>query len=84
MMIYMKIKSYMLFTTPFCKACKGVKEFLGKTSLEGNHIDASSDDGGEIAVKYNVQGVPTVVFLDEQNNEITRAHTLADVKEIVE
>ena len=80
----MKIKSYMLFTTPFCKACKGVKEFLGKTSLEGNHIDASSDDGGEIAVKYNVQGVPTVVFLDEQNNEITRAHTLVDIKEIVE
>ena len=80
----MKIKSYLLFTTPFCKACKGVKEFLGKVSLEGDHIDASSDEGSDIAVKYNVQGVPTVVFFDEQNNEITRAHTLADVKEIIE
>ena len=80
----MKIKSYLLFTTPFCKACKGVKEFLGRAPLDGDHIDASSDEGGEVAVKYNVQGVPTVVFLDEQNNEITRAHTLAGVKEIVE
>ena len=80
----MRIKSYLLFTTPFCKACKGVKEFLGKASLDGDHIDASSDDGGEIAVKYNVQGVPRVVFLDEQKKEITRAHTLAGVKEIIE
>ena len=80
----MKIKSYMLFTTPFCKACKGVKEFLSNSTINGDHIDASSDEGGEVAVKYNVQGVPTVIFLDEKNNEITRARTLSDVKEIIE
>jgi glutaredoxin len=80
----MAIKSYLLFTTPFCKGCKSVKELLSTLSLKGDHIDASSDDGSEIAVKYNVQGVPTVVFLDEQNNEITRAHTVADIKEIIE
>ena len=79
----MKIKYYMLFTTPFCKGCKSVKEFLGNVSLKGDHIDASSGEGSEIAVKYNIRGVPTVVFLDENKNEIARAHSVADIRDII-
>ena len=79
----MEIKSYVLFTTPFCRGCKPVKEFLSTANIKGDHIDASSDEGSEIAVKYNVQGVPTIIFLDGQNNEISRVHTLADVKELL-
>jgi len=83
-MTMQKIKSYLLFTTPFCTTCKGVKEFLKNVSLKGSHVDASDDQGSEIAVKYNVQGVPTIVFLDENNNEVTRAFNVGTIRSILE
>ena len=59
------IKSYKLFTTKFCHKCPAMKEFLeGQDKLSGEIVDASTPEGLEEAKKFDVQGVPTVVFLD--------------------
>ena len=40
------IRSYLLFTTPFCSSCPPVKEFVRKLPLEGSMIDATDSEGG--------------------------------------
>lgn len=77
------IKSYLLFTTPFCKFCPTVKEFLSTTKLPGKNIDATQEDGNEKAISLRVQSVPTVIFLDNSGNELGRAHSVQEIRDIL-
>ena len=73
---------YRLFTTPQCKGCGPVKEYL-KQRLAGEEIDASTEDGAQLALDNNILSAPTVIFTDEQGNEVGRANNLADVRNIL-
>lgn len=78
------VKSYLLFTTPFCKFCPTVKEFLSKeVAMPGSHIDATKSDGNQKAIDFKVYKVPTVIFLDNIGNEVTRAHNVSEIRDIL-
>lgn len=75
---------YLLFTSPFCAACRPVKEFLSAAKIRGDLVDASESEGSEIALKYSIMKLPTVVFIDKNGQEICRCHSINEIKEILE
>ncbi len=64
------------FWATWCPPCKQLKptiealekEYEGK--IEIRSID--SDENKELAQKFNVQAIPTLVFLDAKGNELSR------------
>ena len=73
----------MLFTTPFCKFCPTVKEYISTVQIKGAYIDASKEEGNEKAIRFKVNKVPTVIFLDDSGKELTRAHNISEIREIL-
>lgn len=59
------VRSYLLFTTPFCPNCPAVKELLKGSGLQGEVVDASQPAGLDRARKFEVMEVPTVVFFED-------------------
>jgi len=82
----MLIKKYLFFTMPACPDCHMIKEFLEekKINIEGEEIDTAEDEGMEKAVEFNVMSAPTMIFLDEDGKEVTRASSVDEVKNVVE
>lgn len=78
------IKTYKLFFTPACPHCHELKQFMVKVDLNGDFVDATTVDGEELTKKYNIMSVPTVIFLDEKNEEVSRATTIEEIKKISE
>ena len=74
---------YLLFFTPMCIRCPSVKKFMKESEIEGEEIDASSGKGVDLAKKYNIKSVPTIVFL-EGNEEKHRANSIDEIKKVVE
>jgi len=52
---------------------------MNTVELEGEHIDASTDDGLKKAQELDVSAVPTVIFFDEQGKEISRASSKDEI-----
>jgi len=67
-----------------CPNCHKLKVFLKSIDLEGEFIDAATKEGLEEARKYNVGGVPVVLFFNEKNEVISEAHSIEEVKRIIE
>jgi len=67
-----------------CPKCPKIKEFMDGQGLEKEWIDAAATDGLEKAKKYGISGVPTVIFLDKDGKEVSRATNLEEIKRIVE
>ena len=78
------IKRYILFFTPACPNCAKIKEFMKDKDIGKEWVDASTKEGLEKARELKVMGVPTVIFLDKDGNEITRATTVEEVKRVIE
>ena len=74
---------YKLFFTPMCPNCPKIKEFLKTVKIEGEFIDATTPEGLEEAKKYEVAGVPAVLFLDG-DDVVSTAKTIDEVKKVVE
>ena len=72
---------YLLFTTKYCTACAPVKKFLEQKQVSGNVVDASEES--DLAIKYEVRSVPTVVFFDDSGNEIGRANNVPEARSIL-
>jgi len=81
------VKNYLLFTTPTCPSCPPVKNFLKeleqKGHLLGEHIDVTQGNGYEKAIIFSISKAPTVVFFDENQQEIGRANNISEIKSIV-
>ena len=81
------VKNYVLFTTPTCPACPTVKTFLKeletKGQVMGENFDVTQDAGYEKAINFNISKAPTVVFFDENKQEIGRANNVSEIKSIV-
>ena len=75
------------FWATWCPPCKELKptiealakEYEGK--IEIRSID--SDENKELAQKFNVQAIPTLVFLDAKGNELSRIVGLVSKDTIV-
>ena len=75
---------YKLFFTPMCPKCPAIKEFMKGTDIEGEFIDATYPEGLEKARRYEVISVPAVLFLDDNDKIVSTAHSLEEVKRVVE
>jgi glutaredoxin len=78
------IKSYKLFYTEACPNCPSVKEHMKAVTLDGQEIDATTGQGMEEAGKFSIMTVPTVVFVNDNNEEVSRASTIEEIKRITE
>ena len=61
-----------------------MKEFMaGQDKVSGEVVDASTPDGMEVAKKFEVTAVPTVVFVDDSGTEVKRCSGKEEVEEFL-
>lgn len=58
------------FFGSWCNPCKDLSKNLEDAGIEHKSIDV--DENEELTEKYNVMSVPTIVVLDEDDNEVGR------------
>jgi len=75
---------YKLFFTPMCPKCPAIKEFIKTTDIKGELVDAATPEGLEQAREYEISQLPAVLFLDDKGKVISKAHSLEEVKRVVE
>ena len=67
-----------------CPKCPAIKEFMKNAGVEGDFIDATTPEGLEQARRYDIVSVPAVLFLDDKGEAISTAHSLEEVKRVIE
>ncbi|MDR0383562.1 MAG: hypothetical protein LBH50_06200 [Spirochaetaceae bacterium] len=67
----------LLFVRKGCPSCQGVKAASGKLGLPVYTVDAASEDGLAEAARRDVMSTPTVILLDKDGKELSRAHDIA-------
>lgn len=73
------------FYTPTCMPCRAIGKMLEQVDVEVENINAIEDLAN--VDKYNVCTTPTLIFLNEDGEEVTRTTgmvTLSKIKEIIE
>lgn len=75
-----EIVKYMLFVKPNCPSCLPVKNCLAASSLGATIVDVSTNEGLELAMRYNIQATPTVVFYSKTGLETGRVYTKREVE----
>ena len=73
------------FYTPTCMPCRAIGKMLEQLDVEVENINAIEDLAN--VDKYNVCTTPTLIFLNEDGEEVTRTTgmvTLSKIKEIIE
>lgn len=67
-----------------CGPCKVLTKNLEEAQIPYEGIDVESDDGLEIAQKYKVKNLPTLLMIDDSGN-IIKSHTgILTVKDLQE
>ena len=74
------------FGAIWCKEClvmKSIWEEIEKevSGFESQYFDA--DENEEVLEKYNVQDVPTFIFLDKEEKEITRLKGVQNKEDLI-
>lgn len=75
------------FSASWCTPCQKLKEIFQELDLTHHHLDefdVDNEDDMEVASRYRVRGVPTVILIDDNGNEITRFSGVKSKKEIEE
>ena len=73
------------FYTPTCMACRMLVKILEQVDAEVEDINAMEDLAN--VDKYNICTTPTLIFLNENGEEVTRTtgmKTLAQIQEIID
>jgi len=72
----MKILVFVSSNCPHCpNAERVVREITPEYSKEGvsyEKIRTKTEEGKDLAIKYNVMGTPTILFLDDEGNELKK------------
>lgn len=58
------------FEASWCNPCKIATNILHEKGYEFEAIDI--DENKELAAEYNIMSIPTVVILDDNDNEVSR------------
>lgn len=72
------------FSLPTCKPCVTIAEQMKELDLpnfEIQEVNLKADK--ELGDKYNIRSVPTLVVLDEQENEIARIRNIVQLKDFI-
>ena len=73
------------FYTPTCVPCRAVGKLLEKVEVPVEEINAT--EGIAQVDKYNICTTPTLIFLNNEGNEVGRTHgmvTLSQIQEIID
>ena len=70
------------FSLPNCQPCKVLAEQMKKEGIKSTEISLF-EDTEELGMKFGIRNVPTVVVLDEKEQEIGRARNIEQLKEIL-
>lgn len=73
---------YIYFYRTTCPNCPSVKQWLAESSLQGRAFNVDEDRGYEEAVKFQIYASPTVVFIDQEGNEVCRATSVESLDTI--
>jgi len=72
--------SYTFFFRTTCPNCPPMKEALGEMNLEGRAMNVDTEEGLEEASRYNIFSAPTVVFFNNEGEEIFRTGNHQEVR----
>jgi len=62
-----------LIKSKTCRKCKEVEKYLNENPVNDLKIlNASEDDGREFAIDHKVKAAPTLIILDDNNEEVKR------------
>ena len=65
------------FGADWCSSCKALKPIVEKEipskGYEFKYVDMDSDEGADMADKFGIRSLPTLILIDEQGNEVKRA-----------
>jgi ribonucleoside-triphosphate reductase len=76
------ISGFKLFTSQYCHNCSPVKNFLNNLHVRGEEVDVSTDLGINIAKDYNVMSTPTVILFDKDDNIVSKAFSVEELKKV--
>ncbi len=74
------IAGYELFVRATCPNCPPVKEFCSSLDMESWLVDVDTAEGFTRASERGIFSAPTVVFIDSEGNEVSRAHSVKEIK----
>lgn len=74
------------FSASWCNPCKNLQKSLQENEdvLKYKVEDIDIDESLEEAQKYGIRAVPTIVLLDDDNNEIDRSTNIKTAKQLRE
>lgn len=72
------------FSTEFCGSCRKLDAILEVANLAPDEEITLSPDDLDIARRYNVSSFPTLIKLDNEENEIERINGLVPLSKIKE
>lgn len=75
--------SYLLFSRTACPNCPPVKEYLSLSGLPGVVVDVDTDEGLELARRYEVLSTPTAIMLGSDGAQLLRAQTRKQLEPLV-
>lgn len=76
------ISHYELFVRKTCPNCPPVKECCTNLPYSGEFIDVDTEKGLALASEKGIFSAPTVIFYNENNDEISRAHSVNEIKSL--
>ncbi len=77
------VVSYEFFARRTCPNCPPVKERLSTVAVAGTYIDVDTEAGLKHAAEMGVMAAPTVILYDANGAEVARAHTVAELNEVL-
>jgi thioredoxin 1 len=60
------------FSASWCQPCKQLTETLKGMELPFPVSEIDVDQNRDAAIEYGIRGVPTLILLDEDNNQLKR------------
>lgn len=67
----------LFFSQPTCAPCKMMKPMVSAVAEENNYninfIDSQDDGAADMFAKYNVLSTPTMIVIDDEENEQRRS-----------
>lgn len=77
----MSVNKIYKISASWCVQCKQLEREL--SNWDGVEIEVfDADENEEICDKYNIRGIPALIFLDENNNELGRKVGMITKKQI--
>lgn len=74
------VNSYLYFFRETCPNCPSVKKIIDGLPIEGKYINVDTPAGIQAALKQQIFTVPTVIFLNDQHEEMFRTTDAAGTK----